>query len=58
MKQPPRLAEKFLKWFVAPHLLESIQGDLNEKFNDDRETVGNKRASMYYWREHGLKVGS
>ena len=49
MKQPPRLAENFLKWFAAPHLLEPIQGDLTEEFYYQLKTVGYRRASMLYW---------
>jgi putative ABC transport system permease protein len=30
--QPPRAADRLLEWFVAPHLLESLQGDLHEEF--------------------------
>jgi putative ABC transport system permease protein len=51
MKQPPRLAGRFLKWFVAPHLLESIEGDLNEEFNNQLKTAGERRASLHYWVE-------
>ena len=49
MKQPPRFAENFLKWFVAPHLLEPIQGDLTEEFYYQLKTVGGRRASLLYW---------
>lgn len=55
MKQPPRLAEKFLKWFVAPHLLEPIQGDLTEEFHYQLKTMGQLRASWnYFWAVLGF----
>jgi putative ABC transport system permease protein len=55
MTQPPRLAERFLKWFVAPHLLETILGDLNEEFHYQLKTVGKQRASWHYcWEVLGF----
>jgi putative ABC transport system permease protein len=51
MKNPPRLAERFLKWFVAPHLLEAIQGDLFEEFQYQTKMIGERRAAWRYWRE-------
>ena len=32
VRKPPRLADRLLEWFVAPHRLEAIQGDLREEF--------------------------
>jgi putative ABC transport system permease protein len=51
MKQPPRLAEQFLKWFLAPHLLETVLGDLNEEFHYQLKTVGERACSWQYWWE-------
>ncbi len=48
---PPRLADRLLEWFVAPHLLESLQGDLHEEFAYQVERVGERRARWRYWRE-------
>ncbi|MGA0559413.1 ABC transporter permease [Larkinella sp. VNQ87] len=31
--EPPRWADRLLTWFVAPHLLEYVQGDLLEMFH-------------------------
>jgi putative ABC transport system permease protein len=49
--KPPRAADKLLEWFVAPHLLESLQGDLHEEFAWQVERVGERRARWRYWRE-------
>ncbi|GAB2544136.1 ABC transporter permease [Spirosoma aerophilum] len=48
---PPRLADRLLEWFVAPHLLESLQGDLHEEFVYQAERVGERRARWRYWRD-------
>jgi putative ABC transport system permease protein len=48
---PPRRADRLLEWFVAPHLLESLQGDLHEEFAWQVERVGERRARWRYWRE-------
>jgi putative ABC transport system permease protein len=34
MKAPPRWADKFLEWYCNRDLLEDLQGDLHERFND------------------------
>lgn len=46
--QPPRWADQFLEWFVAPHLLEYIQGDLHENFHKRVAKVGIARARREY----------
>lgn len=48
---PPRLADRLLEWFVAPHLLETLQGDLHEEFAYQVERVGERRAQWRYWRD-------
>ncbi|WP_425290970.1 ABC transporter permease [Spirosoma linguale] len=48
---PPRLADRLLEWFVAPHLLESLQGDLHEEFAWQVERIGERRARWRYWRD-------
>lgn len=49
--QPPILADKLLKWFCAPHLLEDIQGDLHEEFAFQVKRLGLRGAQWFYWRE-------
>ncbi|GAB3494869.1 ABC transporter permease [Spirosoma knui] len=48
---PPRVADRLLEWFVAPHLLETLQGDLHEEFAYQVERVGVRRAQWRYWRD-------
>jgi predicted permease len=48
---PPRSADRLLEWFVAPHLLETLQGDLHEEFAYQVERVGVRRARWRYWRD-------
>jgi putative ABC transport system permease protein len=49
--KPPRLADKFLKFFCAPHLLEDIQGDLHEEFDYQVKRICERRARWFYWWE-------
>ncbi len=49
--RPPRLADRLLEWFVAPHRLETLQGDLHEEFGYQVERVGEQRARWRYWRD-------
>lgn len=49
--KPPRLADKVLEWFLAPHLLEIIQGDLHEEFSYQVRQVGERNARRLYWRQ-------
>ena len=47
---PPRWAERLLKWYCAPHLLEEVQGDLREEFEYQISCVGARRARWDYIR--------
>ncbi|HEY1054071.1 MAG TPA: ABC transporter permease [Emticicia sp.] len=48
--EPPRWVDKILEWFVAPHLLEYIQGDLHEHFQKRVTQIGLTRARReYFW---------
>ncbi|GAA4406491.1 ABC transporter permease [Nibrella viscosa] len=49
--RPPRLADRLLEWFVAPDLLEALQGDLHEEFAYQVGHLGERRARWRYWRE-------
>ncbi|WP_273210637.1 ABC transporter permease [Runella zeae] len=49
--KPPRLADRFLQFFCAPHLLEEVQGDLHEEFEYQVVRVGVHRARWRYWRD-------
>lgn len=48
--EPPRWADRLLAWFVAPHLLEYVQGDLHEAFHLQVTQVGPDRARRAYVR--------
>ncbi|CCH52408.1 Macrolide export ATP-binding/permease protein macB [Fibrisoma limi BUZ 3] len=45
---PPPWADRLLEWFVAPHLLEDLQGDLQEVFQKRVQQVGLARARREY----------
>jgi putative ABC transport system permease protein len=49
--RPPRLADRLLGWFCAPHLLEEVQGDLHEEFGYQVQRVGLPKARLRYWRD-------
>lgn len=50
--RPPRWADRLLDWFVAPHLLEYIQGDLQEVFYKRLQQTSPAQAR----REYGWAV--
>lgn len=45
---PPRLADRFLKWFCSDEVLETLQGDLYELYERRRERRGKLLADIYY----------
>ncbi|SEI53661.1 putative ABC transport system permease protein [Dyadobacter sp. SG02] len=48
---PPSSADKLLQRLLAPHLLETILGDLHEDFAYNVKRLGEKRARLLYWRQ-------
>ncbi len=46
---PPRLAERFLLWFLKDELTEEVLGDLDEKFHSQLDKKGLTRARLNYW---------
>ncbi|QMW06644.1 permease prefix domain 2-containing transporter [Spirosoma foliorum] len=46
---PPRLADRLLRFFCAPHRQEEVQGDLHEEFFWQVERIGERRARWRYW---------
>jgi len=48
---PPAWADKLLCRICAPHLLETILGDLHEEFNFQVSQVGPRKARLLYYRE-------
>ena len=45
---PPRLADRLLELFCAPHLLEEVQGDLHERYVRDVGRMGVAKAKRTY----------
>ncbi|MBO0948410.1 ABC transporter permease [Fibrella forsythiae] len=46
---PPRVADRLLSWFVAPHLREEVLGDLHEEFAWQVARIGERWARWRYW---------
>ncbi len=46
---PPWLARKVLHWYCSEELLEEIEGDLEERFQDHLEQFSSKKAKRLYW---------
>ncbi|GAB4035754.1 ABC transporter permease [Spirosoma jeollabukense] len=49
--KPPRLADRLLKLFCAPHLREEVLGDLHERYALRAQQWGDTKARRRYWRE-------
>ena len=47
-QSPPNWAQQFLTWYCKPDLLEDLQGDLNEYFERNLKSHGNKKAKLIY----------
>lgn len=45
---PPKWADRFLKWYCNPDLLEEIQGDVYELFERRADTEGKKKAALQF----------
>ncbi|WP_405512558.1 ABC transporter permease [Spirosoma sp. KNUC1025] len=48
MPHPPRWAQRLLRWYCRPSLLEDLQGDLNEYFERNLKAKGARRARLIY----------
>ncbi|NDU97637.1 FtsX-like permease family protein [Spirosoma terrae] len=48
---PPRWATRLLHWFCAPHLVEEMEGDLDELFQQRIREVGLRQARRRYVRD-------
>ncbi|WP_080057660.1 ABC transporter permease [Spirosoma aerolatum] len=46
---PPRLADRLLTWFCAPHLREEVLGDLHERYAIRVKRRGETNANQRYW---------
>lgn len=47
--KPPRIAQRLLDWYCDDPLKEEIAGDIEERFWDDYETIGLKKANTKFW---------
>ncbi len=47
--QPPALADRFLNWFCADEVIETLQGDLYELYVHRLEKKGKIRADVHYY---------
>ena len=48
---PPRWANRFLRWYCAPAILEEIEGDLQEVFFVRVKKYGLRKAQLLYMKE-------
>mgnify|MGYP000123482252 CR=1 FL=1 len=46
---PPKLAHLFLCWFLKDELLEEVEGDLLEKYEQQLSNSSSTRAKLNYW---------
>lgn len=46
---PPKLPLKFLRWFCDPALLEDVEGDLQELYQERMEENPSQAKLLYYW---------
>ena len=49
--RPPRLADRIFRWFCKPGLIEHLQGDLHEQYQDEVDNRGRRKANLWYWRQ-------
>lgn len=47
--QVPIWAHRFLTWFLKDELLEEVEGDLLEKYEQQLLAKGSRRAKLQYW---------
>jgi putative ABC transport system permease protein len=48
--QPPALAVRILQWYCRKALIEDLQGDIDELFQQDLEHHSAFKAKLKYWR--------
>ena len=46
---PPKLAQRFLRWFLRDDLAEEVHGDLQEQFDEKVSGTSLMRAKLNYW---------
>jgi len=48
-QHPPRLPDRFLRWFCSEDVLETLQGDLYELYQKRFSKKGKFIADLFYW---------
>lgn len=48
-KEPPKMAQRFLLWFLKDELAEEVQGDLEEMYEYQLSESGKRIANLNYW---------
>ena len=51
MNRPPGIADRFLQWFCAEEVLETLQGDLYELYEERTAKKGKLLADVMYWKD-------
>ena len=50
MNNPPKLISSFLRWFCHPDLIEDVEGDLTELFDERIKEKGVRKAKwLFFW---------
>lgn len=53
---PPKLFLRLLRWFCNPELINPIEGDLFEFYNDQLKRYGKRKADLLFAKEVLLLV--
>ena len=48
---PPKLPLVFFRWFCHPHIVEDVEGDLTEIFEERILSMGRAKASLLFIRD-------
>ncbi len=51
MKDPPKWALRFFRWFCRPEMAEDIEGDLMERYHAKASEYGQKKGKRYFIRQ-------
>jgi len=50
-REPPRLAERLVRWSLAREERTAVLGDLAEEFGEELQHAGDRAARRWYWRQ-------
>ena len=54
--RPPKWADRFLKWYCRPDLIEEMQGDVYEMFYGKAPQNKNLAKAQFIWNVIPLQV--